>query len=110
MGLRVAGTDPGTGSLDVLVLEDGAVFDQARFAPEQVRADPKAPVAWLRERGPFALIAGPSGYGLPLVPASGCGERERALMALVRPDDERPGGVGGFWGLVAAFADSGLPV
>ena len=41
---RVAGCDPGTSSLDVLVLDDGTVADQARFEPERLRSDPTLPV------------------------------------------------------------------
>src|SRR5437764_328089 len=70
MSLRVAGTDPGTSSLDVIVLEDGVVLDQCRFTPDELRADVAAPVRWLERRGPFALVAGPSGYGLPLLRAA----------------------------------------
>jgi predicted butyrate kinase (DUF1464 family) len=110
MPIRVAGTDPGTSSLDVLVLEDGAVADQARFRPEDVQADADAPVRWLQERGPFALVAGPSGYGLPLVRGPDCTEAQRRLMTLVRPDDDRPAGVLGFSRLVEAFCASELPV
>ena len=36
-----------------------------------------APVLWLEQWGPFDLVAGPSGYGLPLVGASDCGEAPR---------------------------------
>ena len=35
--LRVVGTDPGTSSLDLLLLEDGQVVDQRRFRPEELR-------------------------------------------------------------------------
>src|SRR5947209_11657058 len=108
---RVAGADPGTSSLDLLVLDDGRVADQARFPPEQIQADPGAPVRWLRERGPFDLIAGPSGYGLPLVRAADCTEEQLALMSLVRPDERgRKQGLAGFSALARAFRDSGLPV
>jgi predicted butyrate kinase (DUF1464 family) len=107
---RVAGTDPGTSSLDVVVLEAGAVVDQASFAPAEVQADPPAPLAWLEARAPFDLVAGPSGYGLPLVRASDCTPRDLALMALVRPDDPRPGGVPGFSRLLRALCSSSLPV
>ncbi len=108
---RVAGCDPGTSSLDVLVLHDGTVADQARFEPEQLRGDPEAPVRWLRDRGPFDLIAGPSGYGLPLVSAADCTEAQLALMSLVRPDERGfATGVAGFSAVVRAFRDSGLPV
>jgi predicted butyrate kinase (DUF1464 family) len=108
---RVAGTDPGTSSLDVLVLEDGVPGDQARFTPEQLRADATLPIRWLEERGPFELIAGPSGYGLPLLRASACTDRDLALLSLVRPDDEGRGqGVAGFSALVRAFRASSLPI
>src|SRR3954464_12644481 len=108
--MRVAGTDPGTSSLDVLVLDDGTVADQARFAPEQLRAEPALPARWPAARGPFDLVAGPSGYGLPLVRAADCTDAQLALMSLVRPDESGAGGVGGFSATVRALRDSGLPV
>src|SRR5438309_2062921 len=40
---RVAGADPGTSSLDLLVLLDGAVEDQHRFPADALNADPTAP-------------------------------------------------------------------
>jgi predicted butyrate kinase (DUF1464 family) len=113
--LRVAGTDPGTSSLDVLVLEDGAVLEQVRFTPGELKADPTAPVRWLEARGPFALVAGPSGYGLPLRQARECGAADLALMTLVRPDERGPGderrrGVLGLSSLLRALCASSLPV
>lgn len=108
---RVAGCDPGTSSLDVLVLDDGTVADQVRFEPAQLRTNPDLPVQWLRARGPFDLIAGPSGYGLPLVKAADCTDAQLDLMALVRPDERgTAGGVAGFSAVARAFRDSGLPV
>jgi predicted butyrate kinase (DUF1464 family) len=109
--MRVAGADPGTSSLDLIVLEDGAVRDQGRFAADELSADPARPVAWLRQRGPFDLVAGPSGYGLPLVEARRCTDRDLALLSLVRPDERGAGqGVLGFSALVRALCDSDLPV
>ncbi len=113
--IRVAGTDPGSSSLDVLILEDGIVGEQCRFTPEQVQGDPASPVRWLMERGPFHLIAGPSGYGLPLIRAADCTERDLALMTLVRPDERGPGdarrqGVLGFSSLLRELIASNLPV
>jgi predicted butyrate kinase (DUF1464 family) len=109
--MRVAGMDPGTSSLDVLVLDACWVADQERFAPALLRSDPEAPVRWLRDRLPLDLIAGPSGYGLPMVAAGACGERELALMALVRPDERgQAHGVAGFSALQRALAASRLPV
>jgi predicted butyrate kinase (DUF1464 family) len=109
--LRVAGTDPGTSSLDVIVLEDGVVVDQARFLPDQLQADSSLPVHWLEDRRPLDLVAGPSGYGLPLVLGADCTERHIDLMTLVRPDERgQARGVAGFSSLVRAFCRSSLPV
>jgi predicted butyrate kinase (DUF1464 family) len=110
--LRVAGTDPGTSSLDVVVLEDGAVVDQCRFLADQLQADPSLPVRWLEESGPFALVAGPSGYGLPLVRSTDCTDRELRLMNLLRPGEQDDGrrGVAGFSSLLRQLCRSSLPV
>ncbi len=109
--LRVAGADPGTSSLDLLVLEDGVVGSQRRFGPEELRADPALPLHWLEEQGPFALIAGPSGYGLPLRRAVECTDFEQTLLTLIRPDEQGRGqGVLGFSALVRLLRTSSLPV
>jgi predicted butyrate kinase (DUF1464 family) len=113
--VRVAGTDPGTTSLDVLILEDGIVGEQCRFTPRQLQTDASLPVRWLTEHGPFHLIAGPSGYGLPLVRAADCTERDLALMTLIRPDERGPDdarrqGVLGFSSLLRALRASSLPL
>jgi predicted butyrate kinase (DUF1464 family) len=110
MTVRVAGADPGTSSLDLVVLEDGALIDQQRFAPDDLRADPAGVVRWLEDRLPLDLIAGPSGYGVPLVAARDCTEEHRRLMALVRPDDTDPGGIAGFSRLLESLCASSLPV
>ncbi len=108
---RVAGTDPGTSSLDVLVLQEGRVEAQHRFLPGELTADPAAPVHWLESLGPFDLVAGPSGYGLPLLPARSCGEPELDLMTLVRPDERgQARGVTAFSTVVRTFHSSRLPV
>jgi predicted butyrate kinase (DUF1464 family) len=108
---RVAGTDPGTSSLDVLTLEDGTVRDQCRFLPNQLRAHPALPVRWLTERGPFDLIAGPSGYGLPPRWLRDCDERDLEFLRLVRPDErDRGKGVVKFSAVLQALRDAPLPV
>jgi predicted butyrate kinase (DUF1464 family) len=109
--VRVAGTDPGTSSLDVLIFADGRVEDQVRFDPVQLRADPDSPARWLQDRGPFHLVAGPSGYGLPLRRAAECRAADFALMALVRPDEsDQAQGVTGFLAVARSLAASGLPI
>lgn len=109
--MRVAGTDPGTSSLDVLLLDAGRIAAQERFSPAQLQAEPLLPVHWLRQHEPLDLIAGPSGYGLPLQPAGACTDRDLALMALVRPDERgRAHGVTGFSSLLRTLSESGLPI
>jgi predicted butyrate kinase (DUF1464 family) len=108
---RVAGVDPGTVSFDVCVLDDGEVIAERSFPTEEVGADPAPLVDALREHGPFELVLGPAGYGLPLVPAERVGECELALMLLVREDEPRGRvGVGGMRSIVRALIDAGLPL
>jgi len=47
MSVRVAGADPVTSSLDLLLLDDGRVRDQCRFRPDELRSDsrPARPLA-----------------------------------------------------------------
>src|SRR4051812_5799558 len=109
--IRVAGADPGTSSLDWLILADGAVADQCRFTPDELRADVDLPRRWLEERGPFHLVAAPSGYGLPLLRGHDCGAHELTLMTLVREDDRGPEqGVAQFAALLRSLAGSALPL
>ena len=56
-------------------------------------------------------MLGPAGYGLPLVPAERVGERELALIALVRADE--PGGrvgIAGMRSIVRALLAADLPL
>jgi predicted butyrate kinase (DUF1464 family) len=108
---RVAGVDPGTVSFDVCVLDDGDVILERSFSTEHVGADPVPLVETLTGHGPFDLVLGPAGYGLPLVPAEQVGERELELMVLLR--DDEPGGqvgVGGMRAIVRALIAAGLPL
>ncbi len=108
---RVVGTDPGTSSLDLLLLVDGAVADQARLTPSALRDDPDRLRTTLHGWEPLDLIAGPSGYGLPLVRAERVRDEEIDLMSLVRAEDRGEDvGVIGFRRWVRDLVASGLPV
>ena len=110
-GPRVAGIDPGTVSFDVCALEGGEVVLERSFLTAQVGADPDMLVEALAGQAPFDLVVGPAGYGLPLVPVEQVGDRELALMMLVREDEPRgPVGVGGMRSIVRALIAAGLPL
>jgi predicted butyrate kinase (DUF1464 family) len=108
---RVAGVDPGTLSFDLCVLQDGEPVVEEVFETGLVSADSGPLLQTLAQHGPYDLVYGPSGYGLPLVAARDVGESELAQMVLVRPDEARADvGVGGLRSLLRALASSSLPV
>jgi predicted butyrate kinase (DUF1464 family) len=110
-GPRVAGVDPGTFSFDVCALDGGDVVLERSFRTVDVAADPALLVEALVDHGPFELVLGPAGYGLPLVPVEQVGERELALMLLVREDEPHGRvGIGGMRSIVRALIAAGLPL
>lgn len=110
-GPRVAGVDPGTFSFDVCALDGGEVVLERSFRTVDVGADPAPLVEVLVDHGPFDLVLGPAGYGLPLVPVERVGERELALMLLLREDEPHGRvGVGGMRSIAGALIAAGLPL
>ena len=108
---RVAGVDPGTVSFDLCVLQGGEPVVEQAFETGSLSHDSRPLLETVARHGPYDLVYGPSGYGLPLVAAADVGERELALMVLVRPDEARVDvGVGGLRSLLRSLAASGLPV
>ena len=108
---RVAGVDPGTVSFDLCVLDDGAPVVEQVFETGALSQDSTPLLDTLAANGPYDLIYGPSGYGLPLVRARDVGERQLAEMVLVRGDEAHADtGVGGMRSLLRTLAGSGLPV
>ena len=105
---RVIGIDPGTVSIDICGLDDGRLFFDESFPTREALADPARFVALLESRAPVDLIAGPSGYGLPLRHAHELTDTDIRLAYLSA--DGEPGGIGGLRALARALAASGLPV
>jgi predicted butyrate kinase (DUF1464 family) len=92
-------------------LQDGEPIVEEVFETGSLREDSGALLDALARHGPYDLVYGPSGYGLPLVTAGEVGERELAEMVLVRPDEARSDtGVGGMRSLLRSLARSDLPV
>jgi predicted butyrate kinase (DUF1464 family) len=108
---RVAGIDPGTVSFDLSVLQDGEPVVEQVFETGSLSKDSRPLLQALARHGPYDLVYGPSGYGVPLVAAADVGERQLAEMVLVRPDEASVDtSVGGMRSLLRALANSGLPV
>ena len=105
---RVIGIDPGTVSIDLCGLDDGRVFLDQSIPTADALASPDQFRALLEASGPLDLVAGPSGYGLPLVPAREVTDADFRL-AYLAPAGEH-GGIGGLRSLVRALARSSIPM
>ena len=105
--VRVIGIDPGTVSLDLCGLDGEQVWLDQSLPTASALESPQSLIELLREAGPD-LIAGPSGYGLPMVTADKLGEEDLRLAYLSRPGEA--GGIGGLSRLARALAESRLPV
>jgi len=105
---RVVGIDPGTVSIDICGLEDGRLYLDQSWPTEQVLSDPSALLGLLTNPGPPDLVAGPSGYGLPLLKAADSSDADIRLAFLAAPDE--PGGLGGLRRFARLLGSSGLPV
>jgi predicted butyrate kinase (DUF1464 family) len=105
---RVIGIDPGTITIDLCGLDDGLVFIDRSLPTAQALADPAALVAALEPAQPLDLIAGPSGYGLPLTAARDLTDTDIRLAYLAAAGED--GGIGGLRSLMHALARSNLPI
>jgi predicted butyrate kinase (DUF1464 family) len=107
---RVVGCDPGTSSLDLVLLDEGHPVEQARVVPDESGTERAALRDILGRWQPIDLVAGPSGYGLPLVLGGDLTERELAWMTLTRPgDSRREHALRGFKGYVRTLLETRLP-
>ncbi|MEM4842038.1 MAG: DUF1464 family protein [Acidilobaceae archaeon] len=63
--MRAVGIDPGTGSFDVVVIEDGKAVDFKSFPTEDVAKNPESLFKYVLSIEADVIVA-PSGYGVPL--------------------------------------------
>jgi predicted butyrate kinase (DUF1464 family) len=108
---RVIGIDPGTLSIDLCGLDNGRVFLDRSLPTSEALADPAALVALLdaaHRDAPIDLVAGPSGYGLPLTLARDLTETDLRLAYLAAEGE--PGGIGGLRSLMRLLARASMPV
>ncbi|MFI5209246.1 MAG: DUF1464 family protein [Gemmatimonadales bacterium] len=105
---RVIGIDPGTVSIDLCGLDRGKVWLDRTFPTDLALQEPASLLALLIAGGTPDLIAGPSGYGLPMMRGTDLDEPSLRLALLAPAGAE--GGLGGLGRLMKAMAGSGLPV
>lgn len=105
---RGVGIDPGTVSIDVCGIADGRLYLDRSWPTEQALANPESFIELLNGSGVPDLVAGPSGYGLPLQPAAAASDTDLRL-AFLAPAGE-PGGLGGLRNFARRLGASGLPV
>jgi predicted butyrate kinase (DUF1464 family) len=105
---RVIGIDPGTLSIDLCGLDDGRVFLDRALPTPHALAQPSTLIGLLEGAGPIELVAGPSGYGLPLKAAQDLTEADLRLAYLAAKGET--GGVGGLRSLMRALAKTSIPV
>jgi predicted butyrate kinase (DUF1464 family) len=97
----VIGIDPGTVTIDVCGLENGRVFLDRSLLTADALGSPSPLTALLEGAAPLDLVAGPSGYGLPLTPADALTDNDLRL-AVLAPAGE-PGGIGGLGALLRSL-------
>src|SRR5687768_6369216 len=105
---RVVGIDPGTVSIDVCGLADGQLYLDRSWPTEEALADPNGFIELLTESGLPDLVAGPSGYGLPLLQSAQATDDDLRLAFLAAPDEA--GGIGGLRGFARRLGAAGLPL
>ncbi len=105
---RVIGIDPGTVTVDLCGLDDGQLFLDQSLPTSRALADPAILVSLLEASRPLDLVAGPSGYGLPLIAASDLTDADLRLAYLAAEGEA--GGIGGLRSLIRALARASIPV
>jgi predicted butyrate kinase (DUF1464 family) len=109
---RVIGIDPGTVSIDICGLDDGHVFLDRSLPTAGILTRPSELVDVLEDahrEAPVDLVAGPSGYGLPLTKARDLTQSDLRLAQLTA-EGEQSGGIGGLGSLMRLLTHSAIPV
>ncbi|NMC08163.1 MAG: DUF1464 family protein [Candidatus Lokiarchaeota archaeon] len=91
---RVIGIDPGSGSWDVLGLDDDDVFLDVSVPTKQVLADPGKLLRIIEGNQPLDAIVAPSGHGIPLKPIAEMTDADIAKANLRRSSDPTVMGIG----------------
>lgn len=105
--VRVIGIDPGTKSFDFCGLDDDRVILDRSVPTRDISDEPGLISGILKETG-ADLVAGPSGFGIPLAGIQDIGEREMFLMSLIKKGDKKS--ILGMRRSIDRMKKDGLPV
>ncbi len=86
--VRVIGIDPGTKSFDFCGLDGDTVILDRSVSTQDIAGEPGLISDIILKTG-ADLVAGPSGFGIPLTPIRDIGERELFLMSLIKKGDKK---------------------
>jgi predicted butyrate kinase (DUF1464 family) len=89
-------------------LDEGRVFLDRSLPTSEALADPSTILALIDSARPLDLIAGPSGYGLPVVSARELTDDQLRLASLAARGER--GGIGGLNALIRTLARQDVPV
>lgn len=109
---RVLGIDPGTGSMDLLAIDDESmeVLLDEPIPRDMVTRDPGVVLRVVERAMPLDAIVAPSGYGLPMVRAADASPGDiREATFIHGMDEERGLRIVGLRRLMELIRDSGLP-
>src|SRR3954454_2130675 len=106
--IRAVGIDTGTISIDVCGLLDGELYLDRTWPTAEALADPAGFIGELTAPGQPDIVAGPSGYGLPLIPSGTASDADLRLAFFAAP--EETGGIGGLRHFARQLGSSGIPM
>lgn len=65
--VRALGIDPGTMSFDLVLIEEDKIIWEKSISTKELAHNPEILIKSVKEAGDLSIIAGPSGYGTPVV-------------------------------------------
>ena len=105
---RVVGIDPGTVTLDICGLDAGTVFLDRTLPTVEALRNPQTLARVIEQAAPLDLVAGPSGYGLPLMSARDATDDDLRLACLA--PEGTAGGIGGLRAVMRLLGRLPVPV
>lgn len=108
--VKVIGIDPGTKSFDLCGLNNGKVFLEKSIPSNEVSDNPRIIIDILKSESNLDMIIGPSGYGVPITHISKLGDKENFELTLVKPEDNKKGGLRGLSKLIKMMITENLNV